>query len=347
MSVNCDVDDDISDSMDNKNPTLNVGDIIHYHKIEFTCCTYPVMTASVLNIVTCSVGDKTLTVGLCTSDLLPNNHPVQKIYEYVNKKFVKMNNPTFIDLCDYTVGRTDTLDPAETPMTFARLLHNDVSSSIQKLNDTFQRSDLITKLFTQNNDDNETKKLHFDDEILSCFHNSINFITFFDIQSFDDRIRLAHGMSAFLDYVEPIKNNGIVEFICTLSDDLIQKSQEFQEYISDHFKNMNIYPTINADKIWYFMKCLCHNYIFLSNFYNNGAGINKPVRCPLKHFWDYQWSRYFNLAVIFNNTSCRVRNDKMLPDYQKHVDRRTEQNEIGHQLLSVFISFCRQILQGD
>ena len=340
---------DMPDVMDIDNPPLHVGDIIQYHQIGFVCCSRPVVTASVLKINTCSVGGKTFTVDLCTSDMIPQDHQVQKIYEYANNKFVKIDNPIFIELCDYTVGRVDTLDPAETPTTFAKLLHNDVSSSIKKLNDKFQGSGLMTNLFTHNShnsDDNKTKILRFEVEDQTCFHNSINFINFFDNQTFDDRVELVHGMSVFLAYVEPIKNNGIVEFIDTLSDNLIQKRIDFQEYISEHFENMNIYPTLKSNKIWYFMKCLCHNYIFLSNFYNHSGGINRPVRCPLKQLWDFHWSRYFNLAMIID-TTCLVRNDKIWTDYQKHVDRRAEKNEIGHQLMSIFISFCTQILQGD
>ena len=270
----------------------------------------------------------------------------KKIYEFVNKEFVKIVNPRYLVLCDYNVGKVDTLVPKETPTTYAKLLHNDVSSGIKKLRDEFHGSDLITNLFTQNNDDTKaTKLLFFEVEDKDCFHNCINFTSYFDSLTFDDRVTLVHGMTRFLEYVTPNKNNEIVEFIEHLSDKLIQKKTDFKEYITKYFENLNIYPRIESDKIWYFMKCLCHIYIFLSTFYNNDQGINRTVRCLLKSFRDYKWSNYFNLSMIIH-VKCQVRKDKKWTEFKKHVDNRSEK-EIRHQLMSIFIAFCTQFFQGE
>ena len=170
------------DGVDVDNPYLNVGDIIQYHEVGFVCWSRPVMTASVLKINTCSVGGKIFTVDLCTSAMILQDHAIQQIYEYLDNKFVKIDNPIFIELCDYKVGRVDTLEPSEIPDTFAKVLHNDVSSSIKNLNDKFQGSGFITDLFTRNSDNNKTKILLFDVKDHHCFHNSIDFISFFDKQ---------------------------------------------------------------------------------------------------------------------------------------------------------------------
>ena len=95
--------------------------------------------------------------------------------------------------------------------------------------------------------------------------------------------------------------------------------------------------------IWYLMKCLCHNYMFLSNFYNNNKGINRCVRCPLKHLWDVKWSQYFNLSVIISET-CRVRKDKKWKPFQRHVHDRSEK-DIWHHLIALFISYTTQFIK--
>ena len=335
---------DISDGLDN--PFLHVGDIIQYHRLGFVCGTYPVMTASVLKISICSVGGKKFTVDLCNSDMVPQEHPVQKIYSYVDKKFVKLDNPRFLDLCEYNVGSVGSLEPSETPTTYAKLLHNDVSSVFKKLEDKFPGSRLITNLFAHNKGVSRTRRLCFK-ENMNCINNSIEFENYLDLEPFDERVRLVHGgFELFLDHVQPNTYNSIVEFVQNLHNSLIAKKIQFQEYISQHFENVNIYPTVKPSHIWYFMKCLCHNYIFLSNFYNLDQGINKTVRCPMKQLGEYKWSIYFNLEMIIKSC-CKVRIDKEWVDYNKHVDTRVSKDDIWHQLVSIFIAFSRKILQGE
>lgn len=336
---------DMSDGLDN--PFLHVGDIIQYHRVGFVCGQYPVTTASVLKISICSVGGKNFTVDLCTSDMLPQDHHVQKIYSYVDKKLVKVDNPRYLELCDYNVGSVACLESSETPKTYAKLLHNDMSSASNKLEDKFPGSGLITNLFTHKKDVSSTRRLCFKEENNNCFNNSIDFENNLDLESFDTRVRLVHGgFELFLEHVEPNTYNSIVEFVENLSTTLIAQKIQFQEYISMHFENVNIYPTVKPSHIWYFMKCLCHNYIFLANFYNLDHGINKPVRCPLKQLGDYRWSMYFNLDMIIKSC-CKVRKDKEWVDYNKHVNSRVSKNEIWHQLVSIFIAFSTKILQGE
>ena len=57
--------------LNNSSQDVHVGDIIQYHRIGFVCCNHPLVTSTVLEITTSSLGDNTCTIELCNSEMVP------------------------------------------------------------------------------------------------------------------------------------------------------------------------------------------------------------------------------------------------------------------------------------
>ena len=77
-------DDSEDDYFHNPPQDLNVGDIIQYHEVGRICGQNPLVTTVVLKINTSDIGVNLNIVDVCVSEMIPNDHHVQKIYSFVN-----------------------------------------------------------------------------------------------------------------------------------------------------------------------------------------------------------------------------------------------------------------------
>ena len=227
LSTNSDIGDEAMFECMNPFPqNLHVGDIIQYNRIGFVSGKFPLVTSCVLEV---SVEKRKYSIGLCNSQMLPDDYQVMKIYEFTNNKLVKIENPKFLDLSDYNISSEDELLQEYIPKTYAKLIQADVSSSVDRLCDKLSSSnhgtELVTKLFSPKAVGSKRNRINFDGVDPICFHNCIDFTKDFEILDFDSRVALVHGMRTFLDYVAPNSNNNIVEFIEGLSNKLIMRKK--------------------------------------------------------------------------------------------------------------------------
>ena len=324
---------------------LNVGDIIQYHEVGRVSCQNPLVTTVVLKINSSYRRDMLNIIDVCVSEMLPNNHDVRKIYSFVNNNLIKVIIPRFLPLCDYNIQNGGVLSHKYTPTTFSNLLKNDIQDGVNRLKNVLSENnhgtDIVINLFGRKCRNSEnSNELNFVEDDIVCFPNCTIFKTF-EYLTFEERIDLVHGENEFMEQVE--KNKEIINFIDHVNTWLIGNTIQFQEYIYKHFQFNENYDNLHSDIIWYFMKCLCHNYIFLSK-------LHKPIkkikcRCPLKQPWTCKWSDYFQLSVIIKKV-CRVVIDKNFNKFLTHLVDRSKK-DMWHQLVSIFISYVGKFVEDD